>query len=157
MATLHLICGLPCAGKTTLAKRLERDLPGLRLAADEWMVRIVGDKHDSARRDIVEATQWEIAVRAVALGIDAILENGFWTREEREGLRARAAASGTALRWYSLDVPLDELVRRLARRNAALPPDTFQIEEAELISYARWWEPLTPDELAQAQPSPHYG
>ena len=155
MATLHLICGLPCAGKTTLARQLERDLPGLRLAADEWMVRIVGDKHASAKRDVVEATQWEIAVRAVALGVDAILENGFWTRDERDGLRARAAAAGITLRWYSLDVPLEELLRRLALRNAALPPDTFPIEEAELISFAKWWQPITGDELAQAPRASH--
>ena len=31
MPMLHLICGLPCAGKTTLAKQLERDVPALRL------------------------------------------------------------------------------------------------------------------------------
>jgi predicted kinase len=147
MATLHLICGLPCAGKTTLAKRLERDLPGLRLAADEWMVRIVGDGNDPAKRDAVEATQWDIAVRAVALGVNAILENGFWSRVERDRLRASAAASGTKTKWHFLDPPLDELRHRLAQRNAALPPDTFRIEESQLLHFAKWWEPPSPDEL----------
>ena len=147
MATLHLICGLPCAGKTTLAKQLERDLPGLRLAADEWMVRIVGDSSDPAKRDAVEAAQWEIAVRAVSLGVHAILENGFWSRAERDRLRASAAASGTRTKWYFLDPPLAELRQRLARRNANLPPDTFRIEEAQLDHFAKWWEPPAPDEL----------
>jgi predicted kinase len=146
MATLHLICGLPCAGKSTLARQLERDLPALRLAPDEWMHRIVGS-NDEAKRLAVEATQWEIAVRVVALGVDAILENGFWPRAERDELRARAAANGTPIRWYFLDPPLDELKRRLAARNAALPPDTFRITEADLEQYARWWDPPGLDEL----------
>ncbi len=36
MATLHLICGLPCAGKTTLERQLEQDYAALRLTPDEW-------------------------------------------------------------------------------------------------------------------------
>jgi len=147
MATLHLICGLPCAGKTTLAMRLERELPGLRFAPDEWMNRIVGDGHDEAKREAVEATQWDVGVRVVALGVHAILENGFWTRSERDGLRERARASGTPLRWYFLDPPLEELQRRLALRNRALPPDTFRIEQAQLESFAKWWEPPASYEL----------
>src|SRR5258708_5633784 len=73
MATLHLICGLPGSGKTTLAKQLERDLPALRLAPDEWMARIVGDGFDDAKRAAVEAVQWEIAARALSLGINVSL------------------------------------------------------------------------------------
>jgi predicted kinase len=35
MATLFLICGLPGAGKTTLAKEIELARPALRLCPDE--------------------------------------------------------------------------------------------------------------------------
>ena len=35
MATLHLMVGLPCSGKTTLAQKLEHELPALRLTLDE--------------------------------------------------------------------------------------------------------------------------
>ena len=147
MATLHLICGLPCAGKTTLAKQLERDLPALRLSPDEWMRRLAVDGHDEATRRVVEDMQWDVAIRAVALGVDAILENGFWPRSERDELRARAAASGTATKWHFLDPPLDELRRRLARRNAALPADSFHVDETQLEQFATWWDPPGPDEL----------
>jgi predicted kinase len=147
MPTLHLICGLPGAGKTTLARRLERDLPALRLAPDEWMARIVGDGYDEAKRAAVEAVQWEIAARALSLGVDVILENGFWSRSERDDYRSWAAAAGAETRVHFLDVPRDELLRRLARRNAALPPDTFRVDEAQLDLWSSWFEPPTPDEL----------
>ncbi len=147
MPVLHLICGLPGSGKTTLARRLERDLPALRLAPDEWMARIVGDGYDEPKRASVEAVQWEIAARALSLGVDVILENGFWSRSERDDYRARAAALGAVTRLHFLDVPRDELLRRLALRNAAAPPDTFRINEAQLDLWSRSFEPPTPDEL----------
>lgn len=148
MATVHLICGLPGAGKTTLAKQLERDLPAVRLAPDEWMARIVGNGYDEAKRAAVEAVQWELAARLLSLGVDVTLENGFWSRADRDDFRARAAAVGAGVRLHFLDVPRDELWRRLAARNAALPPDTFRITEAQLDLWSTWFEPPTPDELA---------
>ena len=147
MATLHFICGLPGSGKSTLAKRLERELPGLRLTPDEWMARIVGDGYDEAKREAVEAVQWEIAAQALSLGVDVILENGFWSREERDDLRERAAALGADSRLHFLDVTRDELLKRLQSRNAALPPDTFSITEAQFDIWWNWFEPPTQDEL----------
>jgi predicted kinase len=44
MATLFLICGLPGASKTTLAKQLEASRSALRLCADEWIARILEDR-----------------------------------------------------------------------------------------------------------------
>ena len=147
MATLILICGLPGSGKTTLAKRLERERRALRLTPDEWMARIVGDGNDGDKRAAVERVQWEIAQRALSLGVDVILESGFWARSERDEFRARAMALGADTKLYYLDVPLDELRRRLMLRNAALPPDTFHVDATELDSWASGFEPPTLEEL----------
>jgi hypothetical protein len=111
------------------------------------MGRIVGDGHDEAKRAAVEAVQWEIAARVLILGIDVILENGFWSRAERDDFRSRAMAAGAQTRLYFLDVPLDELSRRLRLRNAALPDNTFRVTEAQLELWSSWFEPPTPEEL----------
>jgi hypothetical protein len=147
MPTLILLCGLPGSGKTTLAKQLERERPALRLTPDEWMGPLFGTGHDEAKRAVVEALQWEIAARALRLGVDVVLDFGFWGRSERDDYRARAAALGARTEVRFLDLPRDELVRRLAVRNAALPPDTFRVEIADLDLWSGLLEVPTPDEL----------
>src|ERR1700730_9936253 len=68
MPTLLLLCGLPGSGKTTLAKKLERERHALRLSPDEWLWSLSIDLYDEAKRTAVEILQWDIAARALALG-----------------------------------------------------------------------------------------
>ena len=147
MPTLFLTCGLPGSGKTTLARAIEAERNALRLTPDEWMARIVGDGWDEARRAAVEAVMWDIGARVLSLGVDVVLDFGVWSRAERDAFRARAAALGAATRICFLDVARDELVRRLAARNAALPPDTFAVTEAQLDVMWPSFEAPTSDEL----------
>ena len=96
MATLHLMVGLPCSGKTTRAKELEREQFALRLTPDEWHVQLFGqdaeEREHDARHHLIEMMLWTIARRALELGMNVILDFGFWAREEREDYRARAKA-----------------------------------------------------------------
>lgn len=139
MATLHILCGLPCTGKTTLALQLERELPALRLCPDEWMSRIVGDGYDTLRRDAVNALQLDLAVRVLRLGSNVVLESGFWTRAERDEARAGARSAGAETRLHFLDAPLAELQRRALVRNADLPPHTFAVTPEDL---AAWYDQI---------------
>ncbi|MDX1932976.1 MAG: ATP-binding protein [Capsulimonadales bacterium] len=145
MATLLLICGLPGAGKTTLARRLERERPALRLCPDEWILAILRDPNDVTERDRlrspVEAVQWELAKNALMLGNDVILEWGFWSRAERRQFRDEAVAIGAKTELYYLEVEKAELWRRLTDRNARRPPGTFPVAEAEFELWHSWFEP----------------
>src|SRR4051794_40839646 len=98
MPTLHLMVGLPCAGKTTLAKCLERERGCLRLTPDEWIERLFGSEVDietlDAAREPMEALLWEVAAKVLAMGGEVILDFGFWSRAEREMFRGRAAKLG---------------------------------------------------------------
>ena len=120
---------------------LEREHAALRLSPDEWITRlfgeaISGEALDSAR-DPVEAALWDLAARVLVLGLDVILENGFWSRSEREEYRARAAQLGARSELHFTHATQAELLRRLATRNAERPWGTFQIDEGLLRS---WWD-----------------
>jgi predicted kinase len=158
MPTLYLMVGLPCSGKTTLAKEMEQQLNALRLSPDEWIAPLYGPNLTEAEldrtRDPIEAVQWRVAARALSLGLDVILDFGFWSRQERDDYRERAATLGARSEIRFLDVPLPELERRLAARNANLPDNAFIVTHANLHLWAGWFEPPTPDELVAREVGP---
>jgi predicted kinase len=151
MTTLHLIVGLPCSGKTTLSRKLEKQYSALRLTPDEWHIRLfghdMGDKDHDARHDLVESLLWDMATRVLVLGVDVILDFGFWGRSERDDFRSRAAELGVGFKIHFLDVSEEVLLERLAGRNANLPPDTFRLSEKDLKEYMLLFEPPAQEEL----------
>ncbi len=151
MATLHLMVGLPCAGKTTLALALEREHAAIRLTPDEWHLRLFGqdaeDPEHEARHSLIESLLWEVASRALALGTNVILDFGFWAREEREDFRARAKELGASSEVHFLDVPHDELLRRLAQRNTQLSKFSFRVPKEMMQPWIDFFQKPTPDEL----------
>ena len=155
MATLHLMVGLPCSGKTTLAQQLEHELPALRLTLDEWHIRLFGqdaeDPEHDARHRLIEALLWTIARRVLELGTHVILDYGFWAREEREAYRVRAKHLGASSEVHYLDVREDELLRRLVRRNAQRSPLAFHIPEAMMHPWMTFFQKPTRDELERRE------
>jgi predicted kinase len=155
VATLHLMVGLPCSGKTTLAKKLEHDLPALRLTADEWHIRLFGQdaeepEHD-ARHSLIESILWNIASRLLELGTNVILDFGFWAREEREDYRSRAKHLGASSEVHYLDVSEDELLRRLEERNSRPSQESFLISEEAMKPWIAFFQKPTPDELERRE------
>jgi predicted kinase len=153
--TLLLMVGLPCSGKTTLAKQLEHERSALRLTPDGWQVGLFGQdanepEHD-ARHSFIEAMLWNIASRALELGTNVILDFGFWAREEREDYRLRAKRLGASSEVHFLDVPAEELLRRLAVRNSQPSQESFHISEASMQPWIEFFQRPTPDELERRE------
>lgn len=155
MATLHLMVGLPCSGKTTLAKKLEYERSALRLTPDEWQIGLFGQdakepEHD-ARHGFIEAMLWKIARRALELGTNVILDYGFWARKEREDYRLRAKRLGAGSEVHFLDAPEEELLRRLAVRNAQPSQESFHISEESMKPWIAFFQKPTSDELERRE------
>jgi predicted kinase len=159
VATLHLMVGLPCSGKTTLARELEAHYSALRLTTDEWHIRLFGyDYGDTmteadealhgARHEAVESIIWDVAERALVLGVDVILHFGCWVRSQRDELRARARSVGADFNIHFADVPEEVLCERLEARNALRAEGTFFIPAAKLKEWIHIFEPPSSEELA---------
>ena len=149
MSAAHLIHGYLGAGKTTFARQLERDIPAIRFSHDEWMVRLYSDnppvEHfaDYYRR-VYEQVE-EIWPRCLKLGVDVVLDFGFWSREERDATRQKISAIGAEARLYRLTCPEDEAWRRIEKRNANLQ-GSFLIDRNAFEAFKPRFEPLDPNE-----------
>lgn len=148
--TLILLCGLPGSGKTTLAKQLEVERQAIRLCADEWIIAILADKSDASEidrlRKPVEELLWQMAQKIIESGTNVILENGFWSRSERDLYRDRIKALDLAVELHYLSVPIETLLERLEYRNKNLDGSSFEIDLEKLIVWNHEFETPTKDE-----------
>src|SRR6478609_7651887 len=145
---LVLLCGLPASGKTTLAHEIAYAYGAVRLNPDEWELALGIDPFDAEFQDRLEAEFSRFTERLIALGTSVILDWGFWARSERDEKRDLGRSLGAAVELRFLDVPYDELVRRVLDRhaNGGLAVSEGNMEERGLF------EPPTADELASYDP-----
>ena len=144
-----LLCGLPASGKTTLARELADAYGAVRLSADEWKLALGIDPFDDVMRVRLETKLWDLAQRLLALGTSVILEWGFWARSERDEMREVARSLGAAVELRFLDVPYEELVRRVVDRTASggIPITTDHMER-----YRGMFQSPTDEELSLFDP-----
>jgi predicted kinase len=155
--TLYLTCGLPGSGKSTLAMRLEQEVPALRLTSDEWLHELyptitTPEAEEGTLRARVDQVQWKLALRALRLGCNVVVDWGVWSREERDHYRTAARDVGARVVLCLLDPPVDELWERLSRRNADRPFGVFEITNEDLLRWAKRFQRPTAEELALYDP-----
>jgi len=92
---------------------------------------------DAQVRGRVETLQWLVAKDLLRVGVTVIVEWGTWSRDERDALRVAARELGASVELVYLDVPVDELWRRIQARAREDPP----IKRSDLDAWARTFQP----------------
>jgi len=151
---LILTCGLPGAGKTTLATRLAAERGAVRLTKDEWLWALGSSPWDRVTGERVEQELWHLAREILRLGLSVVLDFGLWARAERDEMRTVARDRGVGVELHHLDVPPDELWRRIEVRNASPPWDAEPIRRADLDEWLTIFQVPDAAELALFDPPP---
>ena len=157
MATLHLISGLPCSGKSTYAAAVRADANAVLFTLDRWLITAFG-RYEIAAVGHQEHTRRVLACRELIWGsasellkrqVDVILDDGFFFREHRMRHIALAAALGANTRTHYLDTPLETIRVRLEARNARLPAFNFHLDPAVLAGFQGLFEKPSPADGAE--------
>jgi predicted kinase len=157
MSTLHLISGLPCAGKSTYAASLRADAKAVLFILDRWLVTAFGRYeiaavgHEEHTRRVLACREliWEPAAELLKRQVDVILDDGFFLREHRVRHIALARAFGANAKTHYLDTSLETIRERLEARNARLPAFNFHIDPALLVGFRGLFEVPSLDEGAE--------
>jgi predicted kinase len=146
----HLLCGFIGSGKTTFARRLEKETGAMRFTKDEWMVKIFGNNPPKDRfaeydSNMTKLTT-ETALRCLSAGVSIILDDGFWYRKQRDEMRQQLKGIGAIAKFYYIDTPVDVMKSRTIKRSENPGDDSFYITEEEFGNYLNMFEPPAADE-----------
>jgi predicted kinase len=146
--TVYLICGFIGAGKTTFSKKLEKGTGAVRITKDEWLIHIFGNtpvKDNYAEYDsrICEIAT-NIAFEFVARGVDVIIDEGFWSKEQRAEMVKRVESAGAKPVVYYVESPVELMRARTLIRSKNPTKDSFEISEEMFDGYLKYWQ--APDE-----------
>ena len=101
---------------------------------------------------MIEGRLIGVALRALGLGVDVVLDFGLWSRDERTALRSAARDAGAAVRLRHLDVDPVEQRRRIDRRHAHDAHTTWVMSDDEVAAWAAAFETPTPGEVDDTEP-----
>lgn len=146
-ATLHLLCGKICAGKSSLSATLAEAPMTVIVSEDQWLSRLFGDEMASIEDYMRCAAKLRGAmaphlVAVLKAGLSVVLDYPANTLANRAWMKGIADEAGAAHRLHWLDVP-DEVCRaRLRARNAAGEHE-FAATDAQFDQITAYFVPPT--------------
>ena len=155
MGKIIMLIGRISSGKTTYARKVEKEENALRLSCDELMQIVfpepMGDQYDKYAQRCMDYL-YHLGRQLALGGANVVMDMGCWTRESRR--EAAGFFQGVEVDWRYLDVPEAEWKRRIASRNAAVLAgrsnmDEYLVDEGLLAKATAMFEAPTEDEGLQ--------
>lgn len=130
---LLIVCGLPGTGKTTIAKRIAKELRAGYLSTDRIRKKLIKQrKYSENEKTVVYREMFDIAEQRLKNKKSLVLDGTFYKDEFRE--KARAIAKKYRTRYFMIECVLNEneLERRIKKRNKK-----ESVSEADFLVYLR--------------------
>ena len=153
MPKVYLICGKICSGKSTYAEQLRVQNHAVLLSTDEITLALFGqhcgDKHD----DYVERTQnylFNKSLELIEVGINVILDWGFWMKEERDYACEFYNSRNIACEFHYIDISDETWKARLNKRNSAIlakETTAYYVDDNLAKKFASIFEEPNEDEI----------
>lgn len=138
-----------------IARQLAAERGALRLTQDEWLIALGSSPWDKPTREKVDDQLWLLAQEVLRLGLSVVVDFGLWARIERDEMRSAARGLGVGVELHYLDVPPDELWRRIQARNAEPPWNSYPIGREHFEEWLGIFQAPDAAELALFDPPRH--
>jgi predicted kinase len=151
-AMLYILCGLPFAGKSTLARALAAQRGCAHIAIDAINTArglgLAGAALTPAEWDETYRLAFEQLAAALRSGRPAISDAANYTRAQRDQLRALASDAGAESVTLFVDVAAEEARRRWRANRAAGATVRNDVRDDDFQLMLDHFEPPAPDEDA---------
>lgn len=121
VSNVYLIHGFIGAGKTTFAKKLEKDTGARRFSPDEMIAKRFGVnltvKEIREANLVVKAEIWEEVKSLIKNNQDIILDYGFWKKEQRIEFAGKIKELGGKPIFYEVLCDFQTMRKRALQRN----------------------------------------
>lgn len=140
-----MMCGPGGAGKTTYAKRLEREgWTRLSFEVEFWDRGITTMPSAEVVAEVAADLKARL-LRQVAAGNDVVLDFGFWFRRQRDEFRALLAPQGIVPETVYIATSLETILSRVGDRHGR-QADDWPLTAQTATEYFERFEPPTPEE-----------
>jgi predicted kinase len=148
--TLHMVCGKPAAGKSTLTRQLAAAPLTVLISEDEWLSELYKDELTTVADHFRRSLRLRKALRGhiealLRVGLSVVLDFPANTLADRRWMRSLFENAGAAHRLHYLDVPDAVCKARLRQRNAE-GAHPFTVTDAEFDTVAHYFVPPTAEE-----------
>lgn len=123
MAKVYILCGKIAVGKTTYAEEIKKREKAVILSHDELMLNLfdacLGSKHDEV---VARCSNYfhSLAEQLIGIGINVILDFGYWKREEREKAKNYFKERNIEVEIHYVTIEEKRRLQQLDERNRAL-------------------------------------